>query len=156
MQDELLVLEQIEEENPLPADQMLRKTWLISELFRISEEEELYWKLRSHDRLLHEGDINAKYFHRLANGRKRRNIILQMEDGDKVVEGDVELLAHATDYYKDLFGPAEGNKFPLDPTMWDAEEKFSDEENNILCQSFSEEEMKYALFQMKKKQCSMT
>ena len=43
MQEELLVLEQFEEEAPLLQDQMLRKSWLISELFKISEEEELYW-----------------------------------------------------------------------------------------------------------------
>ena len=43
MQEELLVLEQFEEKAPLLQDQMLRKSWLISELFKISEEEELYW-----------------------------------------------------------------------------------------------------------------
>ena len=44
MQDELLVLEQIEEENNLFVDQTLRKSWLISESLKISEEDELYWK----------------------------------------------------------------------------------------------------------------
>jgi len=44
MQEELLALEQLEEETPLIQDQMLRKSWLISELLKISEEEELYWK----------------------------------------------------------------------------------------------------------------
>jgi len=37
MQEELLALEQLEEETPLIQDQMLRKSWLISELFKISE-----------------------------------------------------------------------------------------------------------------------
>ena len=44
MQEELLALEQLEEETPFIQNQMLRKSWLISELLKISEEEELYWK----------------------------------------------------------------------------------------------------------------
>ena len=40
MQEELLVLEQFEEENNLSTDQMLRKSWLISESLKLSEEEE--------------------------------------------------------------------------------------------------------------------
>ena len=117
MQEELLVLEQFEKEAPLLQDQMQRKSWLISELFKINEEEELYWKQRSHDRLLHEGDIKTEYFHRIANGRKRRNLILKLEDGDRSIEGDSDLLAHATEYYKKLFGPELGNSFPLDPAL---------------------------------------
>ena len=150
MQEELLVLEQFEEEAPLLQDQMLRKYWLISELFKISEEEELYWKQKSHDRLLHEGDINTEYFHRIANGRKRRNLILKLEDGDRSIEGDSDLLAHATEYYKKLFGPELGNSFPLDPALWDEEDKVNEPENALLCQPFSEEEIKFALFQMEK------
>jgi len=150
MQEELLALEQLEEETPLIQDQMLRKSWLISELLKISEEEELYWKQRSHDKLLHEGDLNTEYFHRMANGRKRRNLIIRMEDGDKTIEGDADLLAHATDYYKNLFGPDLGNSFPLDPALWEEEDKVDEAENNTLCPPFSEEEIKYALFQMEK------
>ena len=150
MQEKLLVLEQFEEEAPLLQDQMLRKSWLISELFKISEEEELYWKQKSHDRLLHEGDINTEYFHRIANGRKRRNLILKLEDGDRSIEGDSDLLAHATKYYKKLFGPELGNSFPLDPAIWDEEDKVNETENALLCQPFSEEEIKFALFQMEK------
>ena len=87
MQEELLVLEQFEEENNLSTDQMLRKSWLISESLKLSEEEELYWQQRSHDRLLHEEDNNIEYFHRMANGRRRKNLIIRLNDGDKIIEG---------------------------------------------------------------------
>jgi len=100
--------------------------------------------------LLHEGDIKTEYFHRIANGRKRRNLILKLEDGDRSIEGDSDLLAHATEYYKKLFGPELGNSFPLDPALWDEEDKVNEPENALLCQPFSEEEIKFALFQMEK------
>ena len=91
-----------------------------------------------------------EYFHRMANGRKRRNLIIRLENGDKNIEGDAELLAHATEFYKNLFGPELGNTFPLDLALWDDGEKVSEAENDILCQPFSEDEIKTALFQMEK------
>ena len=91
-----------------------------------------------------------EYFHRIANGRKRRNLIIRLENGDKNIEGDAELLAHATEFYKNLFGPELGNTFPLDLALWDDGEKVSEAENDILCQPFSEDEIKIALFQMEK------
>jgi hypothetical protein len=65
-----------------------------------------------------------------------------------VIEGDENLLKHATNYYKELFGPGIGNTIPLDPRMWKDNEKVNEEDNNTLTQPFSEEEVKHALFQM--------
>jgi hypothetical protein len=61
------------------------------------------------------GTIILNFFHRMANGRKRKFTIFSLKNGDTTIMGDAELLAHATDYYKDLFGPAPGNLFNLDP-----------------------------------------
>jgi len=38
------------------------------------------------------------------------------------IEGDEDLLNHATTYYKNIFGPEIGNAFPLDPSLWNDEE----------------------------------
>jgi len=77
----------------------------------------LYWFKRSHEKWLLEGDSNTEYFHRVANGRKRKNTILTLLDGDNIIEGDDNILAHATNYYKTLFGPSPGNSFPIDPNL---------------------------------------
>ena len=61
------------------------------------------------------------------------------------------MLAHATNFYKNLFGPEVGNTFPLNPALWEDGEKVNEAKNNILCQPFSEEEIKkIALFSMEK------
>lgn len=86
----------------------------------------------------------------MANGRKRRNTIISLMDGDSIIEGDENMLAYATQYYKELFGPASGNAFPVDPNMWNPEEKVDIESNGLLSQPFSEEKIKYALFQLEK------
>jgi mannosylglycoprotein endo-beta-mannosidase len=67
-----------------------------------------------------------------------------------VIEGVQNLLDHATKYYKELFGPEPGNGFRLDPEIWEGYDKLSDDDNRILCQPFSEAEIKTALFQMEK------
>ena len=131
MQEELLILEHVEEEVSLSPDQLLRKSYLSSELFKLNDEEEIYWRQRSHDRQLHEGDNNTEYFHMMANGRKRKNTIVTMEDGDKLIKGDADLLSHATEYYKNLFGPEEGNAFPIDPGLWEENKRVNGEENSL-------------------------
>jgi len=41
---------------------MQRKMQLQSEMLKMLEEEELYWFKRSHEKWLHEGDNNTKFF----------------------------------------------------------------------------------------------
>jgi hypothetical protein len=62
-------------------------------------DDELYWFKRSHENWLHKGDLNTDYFHRVANGR-RKNTFLSLNNKDSVIEGDENLLKHATNYYK--------------------------------------------------------
>jgi hypothetical protein len=49
---------------------------------------------------------------------KEKNTILSFSSDNGSIEGDDNLLRHATEYYKNLFGPGEGNVFPLDPDLW--------------------------------------
>jgi hypothetical protein len=57
---------------------------------------------------------------------------------------------HATEFYRTLFGPREGNAFGLDPSPWQAEDIVTSQENSDLTKPFLEEEIKVALFQMEK------
>lgn len=67
-----------------------------------------------------------------------------------MIEGDENLLKHASDYYSDLFGPPIEYDVQLDPLLWDELPKVTKEENDFLCRPFSEKEIKDALFQMEK------
>jgi len=94
--------------------------------------------------------VNTEFFHRVANDIKRRKQILSLDNEGSTIEGDAALLDHATQYYKQLFGPAPGNILPIDPNLWLDDEKVTKEDNLLLTQPFSEIEIKYALFQMEK------
>ena len=71
-----------------------------------------------------------------------------MSEGNNVIEGTPNLINHATNFYKELFGPAQGNLSPLHTNLWHENEILSDEDNAWLSRPFSEDEIKEALFQM--------
>jgi len=76
IQTEIYNMEIEEENGPLSSSQLMRRADLKCELLSILEEEELYWFKRSHETWLHKGDNNTEYFHRIANGRKRKKYYL--------------------------------------------------------------------------------
>jgi hypothetical protein len=63
------------------------------------------------------GGNNTEYFHRVANDRKRKQTICSLQNGVTVVKGTDELLKLATEYYKALFGPGEGNNFEISDSL---------------------------------------
>jgi hypothetical protein len=96
------------------------------------------------------GDLNIKYFHRVASGRKRKNTILSLEHGENTIEGDENLLAHATEYYSELFGPAPKFNIQINESLWEGAIRLSESDNDQLCRPFSETEIWNALSQMEK------
>ena len=72
-----------------------------------------------------------------------------MDEG-QVIEGDSNLINHATDYYKTLFGPAHVQALPLNENLWEDNEKVNSLDNEELTKPFSEAEIKIALFLMEK------
>jgi hypothetical protein len=112
---------------------------------QIYEEEEAFWFERSSKKWLLEGDNNTAYFHRIANGRKRKNTMYSLKKDDINIQGTTDLLEHASEYYKGLFCPGEGNNMALDANIWSAEEKLNEEDNEVLNEPFSKSEIKNAL-----------
>ena len=53
------------------------------------------------------GDPNSSYFHKCANGRRRKLHIAMLEVNVQEMVEPEELKAHITDYYKCLFGSRE-------------------------------------------------
>lgn len=147
---ELAVLEKLEEEVGLSDSQVANKLVLLKENYELLEQEETYWLSRSHEQWLVQRDNNTSYFHKIANGRRRKNTIISFENADTTIEGDENILKHATDYYSTLFGPEERHDIHIDSDLWDELAHVTDQENTELCKPFSEIEIKNALFQMER------
>jgi hypothetical protein len=123
---------------------------LINENLKLLDQEETYWFSRCHEQWLLKEDNNTSYFHRIANGRKRKNAVISLECDGSIIEGDENLLKHATEYYSNLFGPDVEHNIRMDRNVWHELEQVSDQENEFLWWPFSESEVKEALFQMEK------
>jgi hypothetical protein len=96
LQKELLEIEKMEELNSLSAPLLERKTFIQSELHRILEGQEEYWHKRLNLNWLLKGDNNTDFFHKVANGKKRKNTIFSLQKDGENIEGDENILNHAT------------------------------------------------------------
>jgi hypothetical protein len=147
---ELKKLEEKEETNPLSCQENMKRNALLSELHQLLDEEELFWYRRCDETWLLKGDNNTECFHRCANGRRRKQSIFSLEDGENKVSGTENLLRHDTCYYKNLFGPSDGDNFLLDQDLRPEEEQVSISESENLTREFTKAEIKEALYQMEK------
>jgi hypothetical protein len=68
-------------------------------------------------------------------------LIFHLEHEGNSLESDEEILGHATNYFKKLFGPSDSPMFQMNP-HWEQQEKVSVEENEFLSSPFSMEELK--------------
>ena len=119
-----------------------------NDLAKLLREEELYWYQRSKAKHLLEGDSNTKYYHLLANGKHRKQMIFQVEQDGAIITGDKNLKEYITNYYKGLFGPTEVNHVSLMEEQIQDIPQVSNLENDIFTAEFLEKEVKQAVFEM--------
>ena len=81
LRNELAHLEEMEEEGPLSPELYNKKVDIDFELHELLVNEEIYWLQQSHERWLLKGDMNTSYYHKIANGRKRKNTIHSLKMG---------------------------------------------------------------------------
>jgi hypothetical protein len=141
-------LEAIAEYRRLTTHELDLKNQNNAKLAGLLREEELKWYQRSKAQFLLEGDSNTRYFHSVANGRHRKKRIHSLVQDDETIEGQEQLKAYITTYYKNLFGAPEDSHITLDETRVDDIPQVSPQENALLSAPYSEEEIRKAVFQM--------
>ena len=119
------------------------------ELESLMEAEEIYWQQRGRDKIILEGDANTSFFHLTANGRRRKKTILSLEHEGSIVTDPSQIQEIIYAYYKDLFGKGQPRKVSLMPGVWPSERKLSMADNEMLNRTFTEEEVKKSVFEMK-------
>lgn len=144
--DNLARLEQIQEVRNFTITEFEQWSECKKCLDDIYLEEELYWKIRSKQIWLEEGDGNTKFFHRIASHRKRKNTISALEIEGQISNNIPEISNHISQYYKEIFGVPGIKYASLDQHFWADNELVTQEENSSLIQPFSEEEIKVAVF----------
>ena len=80
-------LDRLSELHGLTAQDRATQSHLQQQLGAINREEEIKWIQRSKELELKEGDINSKYYHQKANGRRRKKQIVKLVQQEGVIEG---------------------------------------------------------------------
>jgi hypothetical protein len=65
------------------------------------------------------GDSKTRYFQKFANGKHRKKRIFPLDHENEKIEGQVNLKAYITHFYKELFGEPEYYSFTLDDARID-------------------------------------
>ena len=90
---------------------------------KLRHDQETKWAQRANVKHVQEGRKNTKYFHLVANGKRRKKKIFQLEQNLKF---------YISEYYKKLFGAPAPNNFSLLEDLNQDIPQLTDEENSIL------------------------
>ncbi|XP_060959195.1 uncharacterized protein LOC115699980 [Cannabis sativa] len=118
----------------------------VNKLNNILLQKEVFWKQRSKQLWLREGDNNSKYFHATATARRRRNAIqrLRIATGEWV-DWQGGLSQVVVDYFTDLFTPSAVNFAEVVDCV---PSTVTVDQNSKLLEPVLDEEIKRALFHM--------
>lgn len=112
-----------------------------ADLEHIYEMEELYWHKRSSEQWIVEGDRNTEFFHRVANGRRRKCSIPFLIDSERVLNSQEEMSRHIVEFYKSLFRADPPSNIHLAQEMWSETLHLSEQEQEFLIRPFRIEEL---------------
>ena len=129
-----------------PDDALLKKIKL--ELSKACREEELFWRQKSREQWLHEGDRNTAYFHNCVKGRKAKNRVLMLMDDNGTEHYSEGAKGHvATEFYRDLF--MSSNPHDLESLFKGFSDRITPEMNEALCKEITTEEIRRAAFSIR-------
>ncbi|KAL8551509.1 hypothetical protein ACS0TY_000564 [Phlomoides rotata] len=124
---------------PIPENLQLAKLEE-NKLAALLRKDELHWLQRSRISWMRDGDKNTKYSHRTASGRRSRNRILKITDGDGFVWEEAEEMERVfTEYFTGIFTTK--GELVLQEAMDAVEHKVTSEMEVTLSQLFTREEI---------------
>ncbi|KAG7559049.1 Reverse transcriptase zinc-binding domain [Arabidopsis thaliana x Arabidopsis arenosa] len=129
--------------DPGTSTETLRR--LRRELLFAYREEERYWKVKSRNQWLNEGDLNTRYFHAATKNRIARNRLTSIQGPDGVdIFGNKNIATEAQRYFSDLFTSSTPRN--LTAALQHIKPVVSTEVNESLLQEITTYEIRQALF----------
>lgn len=122
---------------------------LEKDLEEIYLQEEIWWQKRCGETWLLQGDTNTSFFHRSANGRKRKSMIFSLQhEGDVISDRDL-IRHHIYEYYKKLFGKEEHCNVHLANDAWVGRFSLMEDEKKRMIRPFTMDEVNQVIKSMK-------
>ena len=96
-------LDGIEDNRPLTFDEFHERKVCREEVAAADLRVEMDWRQRSRQLWLAAWDANTRYFHQVANGRRRANCIERLRMGDRVITGQKDVGQALADHFRCFF-----------------------------------------------------
>ncbi|KAL5728687.1 hypothetical protein ACHQM5_001740 [Ranunculus cassubicifolius] len=135
-------IDKVEEEETLGDDVMMERYMRREDLDYLLGLEEISWRQKSREIFFKDGQSNTKYFHAMANARRRRNNISSLFIDGKVSRNREDIKNHVVGFFDNLFKEERKVRPKLGNLHFDA---ISSDEKVGLETTFSEEEVLSAL-----------
>ncbi len=110
--EEIQQLDVLEETSDLTPPLFEKRKLLRNQLSVVLADEEILWKSRSRQQWLREGDGNTKFFHAVANGRRRTNNIHVAVDNGRNLVREEEKRDYFYAKFKEIFAPGSEGEGP--------------------------------------------
>uniref|UniRef100_A0A803PR19 Reverse transcriptase domain-containing protein n=1 Tax=Cannabis sativa TaxID=3483 RepID=A0A803PR19_CANSA len=116
-------------------------------LSEIMNQREVFWRQRSKQLWLREGDQNSKFFHAKATSRKKNNAIHSLQNDSRAwVNWEIGLDSLIVDYFQNLFVSTNSD---FNDVVLSIVPSITTVKNESLLAPITDEEVKKALFQMR-------
>ncbi|RVW96808.1 Transposon TX1 uncharacterized 149 kDa protein [Vitis vinifera] len=138
----------IEQEGNLNPDLVLERTLRRKELEDVLLKEEVQWRQKSRVKWIKEGDCNSKFFHRVATGRRSRKFIKSLiSERGETLNNIEDIYEEIVNFFGNLYSKPVGESWRVEGIDW---VPISGESGVWLDRSFTEEEVRMAVFQLNK------
>ncbi|RVW90400.1 Transposon TX1 uncharacterized 149 kDa protein [Vitis vinifera] len=136
----------LEQEGGLSHERLVQRAFSKGELEELILREEIHWRQKARVKWVKEGDCNSKFFHKVANGRRNRKFIKELENESGLMLNNPESIKEEIlKYFEKLYASPSGESWRVEGLDWSP---IDGESASRLEFPFTEEEIYKAIFQM--------
>ncbi|KAL6328062.1 hypothetical protein AAG906_033333 [Vitis piasezkii] len=144
--NDLANFDAIEQEGGLNSDLLSQRASRKGELEELILREEIHWRQKAKVKWVKEGDCNSKFYHKVANGRRNRKYIKELENERGLVLKNAESITEEIlHYFEKLYTSPTGESWGVEGLDWSP---ISEKSALRLDSPFTEEEISKAIFQL--------
>ncbi|RVW90756.1 Transposon TX1 uncharacterized 149 kDa protein [Vitis vinifera] len=144
--NDLANFDAIEQEGGLNPDLLSQRASRKGELEELILREEIHWRQKAKVKWVKEGDCNSKFYYKVANGRRNRKYIKELENERGLVLKNAESITEEIlHYFEKLYTNPTGESWGVEGLDWSP---ISEESALRLDFPFTEEEISKAIFQL--------
>ncbi|RVX05720.1 Transposon TX1 uncharacterized 149 kDa protein [Vitis vinifera] len=144
--NDLANFDAIEQEGGLNPDLLSQRALRKGEQEELILREEIHWRQKAKVKWVKEDDCNSKFYHKVANGRRNRKYIKELENERGLVLKNAESITEdILHYFEKLYTNPTGESWGVEGLDWSP---ISEESALRLDSPFTEEEISKAIFQL--------